>query len=253
MIAAIATAFIFLLLQVFVQHKPKPVANYDKLIALNEWKYKSLEIFSLIPLFFFIGSIAYIFYLLGNDIQGFITKSDNSDYSIFPEPNFWLMIGMFFGFGLIITPMEVLYRMVLREEYPAYIEYTNRKHGYNGLKVLRPLCIILVVAGVILSFLGLNWSVKMRDNTITFNDFFQLQPQTYKAEDVLAIHHFSQIKNKEGVLEQRPHYKVLFSDGREWNTDKNMIGGSYETYTAMVKHLSIKSGNKISYQNLETL
>ena len=252
MIAAIATALIFLLIQVFFLHKPKPVANYDLLIAVNKWKYQSLEIFSLIPLFFFIGSITYIFYLLGNDIQNFVTKGDDSDYSIFPEPNFWLMIGMFFGFGLIITPMEVLYRMILREEYPVYVEYTNRKLGFDGLKVMRSLYIVLVIAGVALSFLGLNWSVKMKGDTITFNDFFQLQSDTYKADAVVSISHFSQIRNKEGMLEDRPHYKVIFADGREWNTDKNMIGGSYETYTAMVKQLSIASGVEINSFDEET-
>ncbi|WP_299825439.1 hypothetical protein [uncultured Pontibacter sp.] len=251
MIAAIATSIIFLLIQVFLRHKQKPVANYDTLLAVNEWKYKSLEIFSLIPLFFFIGSINYIVYLLGNDVQQLVTKGNSSDFSIFPSENFWLMIGLFFGFGLVITPMEAIYTLILREEYSAYLEYTNRKHGYDGLKLLRPACRMLVLTGFILSCLGLNWYVQLKNDTITFNDFFQLQPNTYKAGDVVTINHFSQISNKEGELEDRPHYKVVFSDGREWNTDKNMIGGSYETYTAMVEHLSIQSGKEVKYQDSE--
>lgn len=252
MIASIATAIVFLLIQVFFQHKPKPVENYDALIAVNGWKYKSLEVFSLIPLFFFISGITYIFFLLGNDIQHWVTKDDDSDLSVFPEEMFWAAIGIFFGFGLYGPPMETLLRMMLRDEYPAFIEYSNRKYGFDGTTLMRILCAVLVVAGVILSILGLNWSVKLKGDTITFNDFFQLEPVTYQPTDVIAIRHISQIRNKEGLLEDRPHYKVLFTDGREWNTDQNMIGGSYQTYTAMVGRLSSSSGIAITRISVET-
>ena len=93
----------------------------------------------------------------------------------------------------------------------------------------------------------------MKDDAITFNDFFQLKPYTYRAADLVAINHLKQIRNKDGVLEDRPHYKVLFSDGREWNTDNNMIGGRYETYTAMVKQLSRASGVAIKNFGPENL
>ncbi|AKD03252.1 hypothetical protein PKOR_09075 [Pontibacter korlensis] len=115
MLASILTAVIFFLLALLFPHKPKPVGDYDKLIFLNEYKYKIYEIFSIIPLFFFTGLICYIFYLLGNDVQELYFRGRSLDFAIYPPESFWLVPGLCFGLGLIMPPIELLYRLVLRD------------------------------------------------------------------------------------------------------------------------------------------
>ena len=81
MIASVAAALTLLLLQLLLPHKPKPLADYDKLILLNEYKYKIYEIFSLVPLFFFVSVICYFFYALGNDVQELVFAGRATDFA----------------------------------------------------------------------------------------------------------------------------------------------------------------------------
>ncbi|WP_266204111.1 hypothetical protein [Pontibacter kalidii] len=251
MLASIVTAVIFLLLHVLFPHRPKPIKDYDKLLLVNEHKYKIYEIFSLIPLFFFISAICYVFYLLGNDVQAIYFRSREADLAIYPPASFWLVPGLCFGFGLIIPPMEFLYRLMLQEEYEVYTAYTNRKHGFDGYRAMRFLCMGCVTAGVILSFLGLGWYKEVRDDKIIIDDFGSLSPQEYSLQEIESITHFQQNTTAKGVAEVEPHYKIIFSDGRTWDTSDNFHEVGEEKYQAIVEYILSKTKLEVAYKDVD--
>lgn len=252
MIASIVTAFVFLLIGLLFPHKPKTLKNYDQLILVNEHKYKIYEIFSIVPLFFFTGLICYVFYLLGNDVQALYFRGREVDYAIYPPDSFWMVPGICFGFGLIMLPIEFLYRLLLQQEYDVYIEYTNRKHGMDGYKVVRLMCIGCVVAGLALSFLGLGWYKEINGDEMVIDDFGSLKPQQYTLQQIVAITHFERNINSEGVAEVEPHYRIAFSDGRTWDTSDNFHEVSGEKYTAIVNYIISKTGLELAHEDIDT-
>jgi len=248
MLASVIGALFFLGMALLFPHREKPVKDYDKLILLNGYKYKIYEIFSIVPLFFFISVICYVFYLLGNDVQEVYFGGREADFAIYPPDAFWLVPGIFFGFGLIIPPMELLYRLMLQEEYDAYIEYTNRKHGIDDYKVVRVMCLGSVVAGVVLSVLGLGWYKEIKGDRLIIDDFDSIGPQEYRAQDITAITHFDKYIKSAGVAEERPHYKIVFSDGRVWDTSSNFHEVRQEQYAAIVDYLVARTNLEVAYR-----
>lgn len=198
MTAAIVSALVLLVVQLLLPYRAKPVANYDHLILMNEYKYKIYEIFALVPLFFFTGLICYFFYSLGNDVQDWIFADRVADFGLYPPESFWLLPGMCFGIGLIITPMDLLYHLMLREEYPAYIEYANRKHGYDGFKVIRPVCVLFTAAGVVISILGLDWYTEIKGDQMKIDAYFALKPLEYRTGGI-----FKRLRIMREVLRQK--------------------------------------------------
>lgn len=253
MIASVVTALIFLLFGLLFPHKPKPVKDYEQLLLVNEHKYKIYEIFSIVPLFFFTGLICYVFYLLGNDVQELYFRGRQTDFAIYPPESFWLVPGLCFGFGLIMPPIEFLYRLLLQEEYDVYIEYTNQKYGFDGYRVVRLLCKGCVAAGVGLSFLGFGWYKEIIGDKIIIADFYSLNPQEYTIQQIESVTHFERNTNSEGVVEVEPHYKLSFSDGRTWDTSDNFHEVSEEKYTAIVNYIVLKSKLEVNFKDVDTL
>ncbi|MCC9165981.1 hypothetical protein [Pontibacter harenae] len=253
MVATIISAVVFLLIGALFPHKTKPIQDYEMLVSINKRKYMLYEALSVIPLFFFVGIICYGIYLLGNDIQEIYLRGRETDFAIYPPDTFWLAPGLCFGFGLILRPMEFLYYLLLREEYDVYIEYTNRKHGIDGYKVMRPLCAICVVAGIVVSFLALGWYKEIKGDKIVIDDFTSLTPQEYTIQDIVSITHYEQQLNAEGVARTDPYYKIAFTDGRVWDTSYNFHEVSDEKADAIVKYFTSRSKLQVRCEIMETV
>lgn len=251
MLSSVLSALIFLLLPLLFPGKPKPVKDYDKLLLVNEYKYKIYEVFSLIPLFFITGVICYVFYLLGNDVQQVYFRSREADFAIYPPASFWLAPGMCFGIGLLMPPMELLYRLMLKEEYPVYLEYTNRKYGFDGYKVVRFLGRGCLLAGVVISVLGLGWFKEIKGDKIIIDDFDSLTPQVYTMQQIESVTHYAYKRNSKGEAVAEPHYKIRFSDGRVWDTSRNFHEVSQEKYDAIVAHLLSQTGLELGHQETD--
>ncbi|RIJ36880.1 hypothetical protein D1627_13715 [Pontibacter oryzae] len=251
MIASVVSGLVFILLVSLFPHKQRSVKNYDALLQLNQYKYNIYEIFSIIPLFFFVGLICYITYLLGNDVQNLIFSGRTVDIAIYPPDTFWLASGLCFGFGLIVPPMELLYRILLGEEYDIYTEYTNRKHGYDGFRVLRPICLAFVVVGLAVSVLGLGWYKEITADRILINDFFSLRPQTYTVSDVRSLTRYEKSINADGFEKPDLHYKIVFTDGRVWDTSDNFHEVSPEVYGQVIQHILSRSSLTLQHQETD--
>ncbi|OKL39146.1 hypothetical protein [Pontibacter flavimaris] len=251
MLASVLSALIFLLLPLLFPSKPKPVKDYDKLLLVNEYKYKIYEVFSLIPLFFFTGVICYAFYLLGNDVQEVYFRGREANFAIYPPASFWLVPGMCFGIGLLMPPMELLYHLMLKEEYPVYLEYTNRKYGFDGYRVVRFLGRGCLLAGVLVSVLGLGWYKEVKGDKIVINDFGSLTPQAYTMQDVTSVTHYKYKQNSKGEVEAEPHYRIRFSDGRVWDTSDNFHEVSEEKYRAIVSYITSNANLELRHESTD--
>ncbi|AKD03251.1 hypothetical protein POKO110462_04190 [Pontibacter korlensis] len=114
------------------------------------------------------------------------------------------------------------------------------------------MCIGSVIAGVVLSVLGLGWYKEIIGDKIIINDFNSLTPQEYSIQDITSITHYTHKLNSKGEVEAEPHYKISFSDGRVWDTSDNFHEASQEKYTAVVQHFTSKSNLKVRYQDVDT-
>lgn len=253
MLASVVTAVVFLLLQLLVPHRPKAVSSYTHVVASNRYKFVALEFFALVPVFLVIAAITYIFHLLALDVQQFLLQDRVTDFAIYPSDDFWLVIGLFFGFGLLIPPIDLLFHLLLRDAYSAYWEYTNRRHGYDGMRVLGMLCRACVAAGIVFTFLGFNWSVEVKGDYICFNDYFSLRTAAYPASSITSVTLYDKRRNANGIIEPEPHYKVVFQDGRVWNTHNSLNELSFDRYTAIIDHLLARSGITLNRAEIDNM
>lgn len=126
----IAIAIVFGLFKLFVPHQERKDIN-EVLLARNTKKYTLYEGLSVIPLFLFIGILIYMIYEVGNFLNEMLLTSNDSKFLFIADPISWTMPGIILGFGLVIIPLEHLYKFILKDEYDLYLESANRRHGWD--------------------------------------------------------------------------------------------------------------------------
>jgi len=139
----ITVSLVFGLLKWSMPYKQR--GDIDELkLAKNEKKYNRYELLSLIPLFVYMFLVPYLFYLLGANFLSDINKEEEVIVFYAADAMIWPAIGLFFAFGTIMLPMNKLYQFLLGEEYDLYVEYGNRKHGFDAMRVWKPFSYLLI-------------------------------------------------------------------------------------------------------------
>ena len=137
LISIIATTLIFGLLKWLVPHKKR--INIDELkLAQNAKKYSRYELFALLPFSAYMILVPCCFFWLGKIFLSDINNDESAVVFYAADAMIWPAIGLFFGFGTLMLPMNKLYEFLLKDEYDLYMEYTNRKHGFDGLRAWQP-------------------------------------------------------------------------------------------------------------------
>lgn len=244
---------VLLLLKTFFPYKSKGdnVYRRGQTTVADDKKYSRYEVLSIFPLFLFIGLINLMVYWIGCSVQKLISSNIDYDFYIGPPEPMWALIGLLFGFGLVMLPMEWFYKLLLRGEYELYIDYTNSKHGWNGMKIMRPISIVLTSIGLVFFYLGLNYSFAVDKNYIIVDNFFSLHAVEYKVDEISSITYYDKQIAPNGEVVDKRHIKILFDDATFWSSDDLVRIDENETVNECIQYLLDKADLKLAYEEID--
>lgn len=207
----IAVPLVFGLLKWTMPYKER--TNIDELkLAENAKKYSKYELFSILPLFVYLIIVPYLFYLLGANLFFNLGNDANTIHFYTVDKAFWPVVGLFFAFGTIMSPMNKLYEILLGEEYDLYLEYANRKHGFDAMRFWQPFSYLLILSGGVVMFLGLNTHFTVTEDKIIVNPFFALNPVETSFSEVERIVLYQKAKAPNGAIKKNEHYVIYKKD-----------------------------------------
>lgn len=184
-------------------------------------------------------------FLFGSQLTKLLFPSEY-DYIITPTDSYWFFPGLVLGFGLIRIPMEFTYKLILKDEYYLYTQYTNSRHGYDGNKIWRPVEWVLTIAGIIIFTAGLNWFVRIdQNNNIEFNELLEIKTHSYKLEEIVEISHIDNYYMQKEIRKKNNYYLIQMNDDFSWNSKTYSffsIQNDLELINENIKALSEKTG-----------
>ena len=243
---AIAVPLILALLKWSMPHRER--VDIDELkLAQNAKKYNRYELLSLIPLFIYIPLVAYLFYLLGTTFFSTTNKEEGVVLFYAADAMIWPVVGLCFAFGTIMLPMNKLYEFLLKEEFDLYIEYTNRKHGFDGFKVWRPFSYLMIILGGVTMCLAKNAYFKVTENKVVVNHFFSMQPVETHFYEIGRIVLYQKAKAPNGNVFNNEHYVIYGKN------DKIVLDESFKFFElkeSTIHHLLEKCKLTLEKQDL---
>jgi hypothetical protein len=232
----------FIIFQLLFPYKPKNNADFS-LLKRNAKRYNQLELWAIFWIFLFVAYIAFCVVFLGSQMQKHFFSQAYA-YLIQPTFSFWFFPGLILGFGLVGIPMEFLYKLILKNEYYLYLEFTNLKHGWDGKKIWKPFSVSLVVAGVIVFYMGLTWYVRIdNENRIEINDLTTLKTVNYNLSDISAIIYSEKYHTKKGVEKSIAHYRIVMNDGYMYSSHEHAFFSLQEDHDKLKEKMEELSTN----------
>lgn len=185
-VAVIVPIILAILARAF-PYKPVGVYGMTNLKVLSK-KYQKWELFGLLLFFILIPLIVYLSGALFLNLNKALSSNyANSVFFILPNSYMWFVPSAFFAFAIIIFPMNFIYRLILKDDYEEYLHFTNMKHGFDGMKIYRPMVWVLGLLATIAVFLMSDYTIEITDKRITLNDFFTTEKKSYDFKQIESI------------------------------------------------------------------
>jgi len=216
----------------------------------NSKKYARYEAMAVIPLFVFGGLIGYGVYKLGNFIHPLLSDPNDYQFLFLTDSISWTMPGILLAFGLIVIPLKFCYKLILKDEYDLYIEWTNKKHGYDGMKIMRPISFILTFIGLVSFGLLLNVSVKATDDAITVNRFFDVNGTTYPIKDIDKIVYYDESEAPNGDYNEDDITAFYIDENEIWRSDLAFLNDRRRRFDKFINRIAKINGLKIEEKGL---
>ena len=241
---SIVVAVVFGMFKSFIQHKERTDID-EALLAKNKRKYYRYEALSAFPFILFTAVLIFLVYQLGSTLMEMLSANEEYRFLFVTDSVSWILPGFILGFGLVIIPLEQLYRYLLKDEYILYLEALNRKHGWDGMKVVKPICKFLILVGAFCFVLLLNVSVAVTDNSICINSFFSLSGTEYSLDEVDEIAYYDSYVAPNGDVSYQERI-VFYSDGKEiLDTEMAFLNINPEKVLSMVQFIEKKNQIKV--------
>ena len=225
-------------------YKPVEVYGSANLKELGK-KYQKWELFGLLLFFILLPSITYLFGRLFLILSTALSSHQaNSVFLILPNSYMWFVPAACFAFAIIIFPMNFIYRLILKERYDEYLHFTNLKHGFDGMRIYRPIAWLFGLLATALVFLMSDYSVEVTDKTIILDDFLTTEKKNYTFDQIKSINYVENtISKDQQTVSPNPHYYLKFNDGNYWNTMSGLTDEAKQH--EIMQYLSQKSNQKI--------
>lgn len=234
---------VLLLLAKIFPYKPKQIFSTGNLYILRK-QYAKWEFFGVVLFFILTPSLVYGFGSLFFWMNSFPEKGINLEFLIIPNLYLWFVPATFLTLATFIFPVNLIYRLLLRDRYDEYLHYTNLKSGIDGMRILKFFSWIFGVCAIGSIFLMSDYSIEINDKQVLLNDFFTTDKKVYDFKQIKSISFVENTISKDRKkISPNPHYDVKFDDGNYWNT---MSGLNDEVQQdKMMKYLAQKSNHKI--------
>jgi len=227
----IVTALILGTLPLLFPYKPTKAESQLSFADLKR-KYQKWEWFGLLPLFIFWPLMTWGF---GHMLQYLMKwEADNNPrikYQVFIDHDLWYIPAIFIATSLIYFPIRLIYSLIFTQtEYAEYTLFSNLKHGYNGIKVFRPIAWVAGAIAVAMIFFMSDYYVKIWNFKIEINDFKGTTSKEYNFKQIKKITYIEYTRSGEkgNILTEDPHYHILFNDGNLWDTEKGLHDNKHQ-------------------------
>ncbi|MEL7001275.1 MAG: hypothetical protein AAFN93_00935 [Bacteroidota bacterium] len=207
----------------------------------NKKKYLRYESYGQFLFLIFSSFLIFLIYRAGNYLQDLIEPQDNYAYYLQPADHLWMFPAFFLGFGLVIIPLEWLYKWMLKADYDFYIEALNKIHGYNGVKVAQLLCKGFIVFGTVFFALLLNTSLVIKEDRVIQNDFFDFIPSEYLMAEITEISYYTVPFSSDGEEWEEDVFTIYSLEGKIWSSADVFTSEQDHTHYNMMKYLAKKS------------
>ncbi|SOD19804.1 hypothetical protein [Pedobacter xixiisoli] len=239
----VAVILVFLLLANLFPYKPKQTFFGGNFKVLQK-EYAIWEALAIVPFFIFMAAIIYSFGSFFLWMNSSPEKSEDLIFSIVPNLYMWFVPATFLAFAVIIFPMTAIYRLILRDRYDEYLHYTNLKHGFDGMRIYRPIAWIFGLASIVSLFLMSDYKIEITEKQIVLNDFLTTEKKSYAFRQIKNIYYVENtISKDQKKISPYPHYYVKFIDGNYWNTMSSLNDDDQQNQ--IMKYLAQKSKNTI--------
>lgn len=217
----VAVLVIFILLKLYPANKT-PYADSVQM-SRKARKFDTYEVITIFPWFIFMGIIGFGIYKLGNPLSELYHSYVHQGQLYYIAPLiFWMLPIGLLSFGLGIIPLELLLMLLLGREYEVYLAYTNKKHGYDGMKIVKPIFKSLTVLGVLSILLVLNNYMIIGKKQFIENELFALNDKTINWTDINQVIHYDSFINSDGEEIDRETI-ALYQEGKELFVIKPML------------------------------
>ena len=211
---------VLLTLIVILLFPTKSSINSD-ISRINEklQKFNRLEPMIILWMFLSVGLISFLVYYFGSQIRQNHFPLEYI-YLIIPPDSYWIFPGVVLGFGLIRIPLTLIYKLIYKDDFDLYIQYSNIKFGYDGEKIWKPMERIITISGILIFLLGFNWYLRIdKKMTIEQNELFSLKTTTFNISEINEIYHFEKFITKDGNEKDIDHFVIEMKNGEFLSTD----------------------------------
>lgn len=234
--------FIFSLIAIFLPFRSR-ISIYSIGFATLKHRYQKWENWGVLFILIYVPLFGYLFgKLFLWFYHQFGVRESKFLYEILPPDFLWYVIGTLLSFSLIAILMRITYQFIFRIDYEEYLMFTNIKHGFDGLKIIRPILGIIGCIACVSAFLLTDYSIKVGHESIEFNDFLSLKPRSEEIKNIESIYFVKKVQYTQSS-EEKPHHVIAFRSGYKWTTIQGLRDEGKEQQ--LIAFLSRTAGLKV--------
>lgn len=213
---------LYLLARLF-PFKPQKLSGQPVDFKELQRKYVKWELAGLIPFFAFSAIGGYLtFQGLVWIFHHSLPQSGENRYLMLPHEYIFGLPAFFSGIFLGAIPIDLIYRFLLKEKYAEATLYSNLKSGFDGMKVLKFLAVIILVPSVVFTCLAMDSYARFTDRQMITNRFWGLGETVHPYDQISRIKSVRLITAPNGNIVENPYHVIHFSDGSIWSTRGNV-------------------------------
>jgi hypothetical protein len=181
----------------------------------------------------------------------YLSKGDGGvEFHLWPQSAIWWF---FPGFGALCLCWEITLRLWAlfghKEAARLYNYWSNLKNGFDGVKLLRWMAILVLLPSGILTILALPMRCSLREIDLRDCGYAFAGCKVYRYSDARRMTIIEGWRNRDGKLTRRAGIVIDFNDGRRWSSAD--IGDFLaRPDPALVEFLKKKTG--LPYEHAET-
>lgn len=230
------------LLKKFFPHRSNSNIEEAKLEKYKS-KFRWLELMSILPIFL----IASLMILLSKYLLQFLNSKLHNfqrwDIYFTANRNCWYLCGMLFSFALFYVPLKFLYKIILKEKFEYFIEYSNRTHGIDGVKPLKFFSIVFFTLALISTFGFNNTFIRLNNSKIEVSEPWQLVYESIPVDEIGAIYFYNKkLNSKKNEVYNFKHFLVTDINGKIIVDTKNDM---FQINNNELKNFAAKNQKKI--------
>lgn len=222
MIAAITFMAIFLVFYLLRRLLPyRASMEYDR-IPISELRRKYAKT-SVLMLFLNLltwplcGTLWY--YLFQVIVNAKINSLHGSVFLLYETTGLWVVLSLFLGMISSVTILFWALKLILKHNYGEYLIFYNMCYGFDALKALRGISILVCIVTLTASTLGLNWYTQFTESELVVNSLWSFREVKYTYSRIVEISYMANRKAPNGNIVDNPHFKIRFDDEYTWSSN----------------------------------